>query len=350
MLKLDFFPKFLDSSMTKRTNFGAIVSILMVISAAFLCHSEAKNMIRPTIKEQLVSVSSLRNSLHKLKITYEFIVNLPCVLTHLDVLTTSNDEVKKEVNKVRLDMNGNEIKTIVDNKKCGTCYGAIVGNMPCCNTCQDVVDAYQQRIWSISNMRNWTQCKDEKIDFDGGEKCKIYGKLKISAIEGSFHIAPGVNVLNQFGHQHDVSPIINNLNLSHEIKKLTFGDYIGQSPLDDTRVFQTNKGQYHYRYNLKAVPTVTQLPNGKVKNGYQYTVNFAEIPIVNKGRYGPGIFVVYNFAPVAVLSKPDRPVFPIFVARCISIIGGTFMLARLIDSFGNRLNTLEGKMQIGKLE
>jgi hypothetical protein len=95
---------------------------------------------------------------------------------------------------------------------------------------------------------------------------------------------------------------------------------------------------------------VKTTPRGKKSMGFQYTANFAEIPVRQNGRFGPGIFFVYNFAPVAVVSKPDRTNFPIFVARCISIFGGVFMLARLLDSFGYRLNTLEGKMRIGKAE
>ena len=43
MIKLDFFPKFIDNAMIKKTNFGAIISILMVTTAAALCLSEANN-------------------------------------------------------------------------------------------------------------------------------------------------------------------------------------------------------------------------------------------------------------------------------------------------------------------
>jgi hypothetical protein len=98
------------------------------------------------------------------------------------------------------------------------------------------------------------------------------------------------------------------------------------------------------------VPRVAKNARGVVTRGFQYTVNFAEIPVTVKGRFGPGIFFTYTFAPVAVLAMSDRPSFPIYIARCISIVGGTFMIARLIDSFGFRLNTLEGKMRIGKGE
>ena len=139
------------------------------------------------------------------------------------------------------------------------------------------------------------------------------------------------------------------LNLSHEIDHLTLGSTFGESPLDHTRVVQSEPGRWHYKYSLKAVPVV-QTTRGRLTKGYQYTVNFAEIPIHEDSSYGPGLFFQYSFAPVAVVIAPDRVGFAIFVARCVSIIGGTFMLGRLIDSFGYRLNTLEGKMRIGKGE
>ncbi|OHT17574.1 hypothetical protein TRFO_00821 [Tritrichomonas foetus] len=350
MLRLDFFPKFIDNAMIKKTNFGAIISILMVVTAATLCLSETKNFLRPATKEQLVSVSDLRGTLSELVISFNFTVSVPCVLLHLDVfdiMGVSNDQAKKSLTKVRIDQNGKPIVSKTTPPKCGSCYGA---KRKCCNSCEEIVTAYQEDTWGIENFANWTQCIDEDIKLDGTERCRAFGSLNVNAIEGGFHLAPGINVINQFGHQHDMSPFGNNLNLSHEIDHLTLGASFGQSPLDNTRVIQNKVGKFHYRYNLKAVPTVVTTPNGKTTRGFQYTVNFAEIPVNYRGRFGPGIFIIYNFAPVAVVSSPDRSSFPIFIARCVSIIGGTFMLGRLIDSFGYRLNTLEGKMRIGKAE
>lgn len=355
MNRLDFFPKFMDPAMIKKTNFGAIVSILMVATAIALCLSETKNFLRPPTKEQLVSVSDLRGTLSELVISFNFTISVPCVLLHLDVFdimgTSRNDQAKKSLYKVRVDALGKEITSTAVAPKCGSCYGAETPNRKCCNSCEEVIAAYQAKPWAIENFANWSQCIEEGIKLDGTERCRAFGSLNINAIEGTFHLAPGVNVLNQPRHLHDFTPIINNLNLSHEIDHVTFGASFGQSPLDNTRVVQTKPGMYHYRYNLKAIPTVITNSNGKTTRGFQYTVNFAEIPVNTvQGRFGPGIFFVYNFAPVAVVSGPDRSSFPIYVARCVSIIGGIFMLGRLIDSFGYRLNTLEGKMRIGKAE
>jgi hypothetical protein len=352
MFGIDFFPKFIDSAITKRTTFGALVSILMITTAAALCWSETWNFLRPPIKEQLVSVSDLGSSLSELVISFNFTISVPCVLIHLDVFDIAgspNDQARKTLFKTRVDQNGNLIRAQSVASTCGSCYGAESNPNHCCKTCEDVIAAYQAKAWEVRNVMNWSQCREEGLALDGTERCLAYGSLNVNAIEGTFHIAPGINVVHQFGHQHDISAFVDVLNLTHEIDHVTLGAFMRESPLDHTRVVQTEPGQIHYRYNLKAVPTVSY--NGrKTVRGFQYTVNFAEIPVRARGRFGPGLFFSYSFAPVAVVAGPDRVSFLVFLARCVSIIGGAFMLGKLIDSFGYRLNTLEGKMRIGKGE
>jgi hypothetical protein len=352
--RLDFFPKFIDSAMTHRTYGGAIISIIMVLGSALLCSSEITSYLKPQIKEQLVSVSDLRGALSELTISFNFTVSVPCALLHLDVFdmigASSNDPNAKSLFKERVDQNGNPIPQTQIADQCGSCYGAELEDAKCCNTCEDIIRNYQAKGWLIENMSTWAQCVAEGITLDGRERCRAYGTLKVNAIEGGFHLAPGINIFSRYSHQHDISPFADKLNLSHEIDHIQFGAPLGPSPLDGTRVIQKEDAQIHYRYNLKAVPTVVTDEKGKVTRGFQFTVNYAEIPVTARGRYGPGIFFVYNFAPVAVVRGPDRPSIAIVLARIVSIFGGAFMLARLIDSFTYRLNTLEGKLRIGKAE
>jgi hypothetical protein len=153
------------------------------------------------------------------------------------------------------------------------------------------------------------------VNPDGLERCPGYGALHVNAIDGTVRVAQGMNIVNRFEHQREIAPLVDTLNLLHEMAPLV-GASFGESPLDHTRG--------HARYSLKAVPRVTIDARGRTTRGFQYTVNFAEMPVTGRGR----------FAPAAVLLKPGPPSFAIAVARCVSI-----MLARLIDSFGFRLNT-----------
>jgi hypothetical protein len=239
IFSFDFFPKFIDSAMIKRTNLGAVISIAMVLAAATLCLSETASFLNPVIKEQLVSVSDLRGSLSELTISFNVTVSLPCVLTHLDVFDivgTPNDSARKTFFKMRVDQEGRFIKSTVVAPQCGNCYGAETPEKNCCNSCEEVVEAYEGKSWGISDFDMWSQCKEEGIDLLGGERCRVYGALHVNAIEGTFHIAPGINVRESLGHQHDMTPLLERLNLSHEIDHLAMGASFGQSPLDRTRV------------------------------------------------------------------------------------------------------------------
>ena len=349
-MKVDFFPRFIDNAMLHKTSFGGIMSITMIIVALVLCSGELKYFLHPPIKEQLVSVSNLGGSLMELAISFNITVSVPCALLHLDVyyLYSSMTEKPKHVYKTRVDRNGNPIPLSEVAKTCGSCYGAETEERRCCNTCEDILSAYQQKQWSIDKFEEWAQCRSEGISLDGEERCNMFGTIQVNAIEGGFHIAPGVNMGN---HYHDYSPIADRLDLSHEIDYITLGAHIASSPLDHTRVVQKGHDQVCYRYNLKAIPKVIVSHKGKKTKGFQYTVAYSEIPAANqRSRFGPGIFFSYNFAPVALVTAPDGYGFGILMARIVSIFGGTFMIAKLIDSFTYRINALQMKIRLNKVE
>ena len=79
------------------------------------------------------------------------------------------------------------------DKACGSCYGAETKAFKCCNTCEEVREAYRLKGWALKNPQDIAQCanlvKDLKNVFDEG--CKIAGYLEVNKVSGSFHIAPG---------------------------------------------------------------------------------------------------------------------------------------------------------------
>ena len=335
--------------MIHKTNIGALISIVMVSVCAILCGGEILNFVHPPMKEELISVSEMPQQLSDLTISYNITVEIPCALTHLDFYTKIGKLKDSLISqfKLRLDANGNPIAPL-PNTTCGSCYGAVTSEKKCCNTCEDIINAYQLSEKSIENMSTWEQCKREGIKLDGSEKCQIFGTAQLYAVDGGFHIGPGIN--NKYSlYKHDYSPISEHLNLSHQINMLQFGNRLKKATLDDTQVIQEKSGNVHYRYHLKVVPTVYVNENEEETNGFQYTVNFAEMRVnEDEEKSGPGIFFVYSFAPIAVVRKPDRVSPIILCARLMSIGGGAFMLAKLIDSLTFRLDTVEAKKLIGK--
>lgn len=81
----------------------------------------------------------------------------------------------------------------MEQPACGSCYGAENSLMKCCNTCDQVREAYRLKGWALTNPEGIEQCKAEvgelKKIFDEG--CQIYGFMEVNRVSGSFHIAPG---------------------------------------------------------------------------------------------------------------------------------------------------------------
>lgn len=82
-------------------------------------------------------------------------------------------------------------------EQCGSCYGAESEDfdIKCCNSCEDVKEAYRIRKWAVKDLMAFEQCKNDKsaeaIANAFNEGCQIYGFLEVNRVSGSFHIAPG---------------------------------------------------------------------------------------------------------------------------------------------------------------
>lgn len=65
----------------------------------------------------------------------------------------------------------------------------------CCQTCDDVKQAYLKRQWAIKNLSLIKQCENvkssETLKHAFLEGCQIYGYMEVNRVGGSFHISPG---------------------------------------------------------------------------------------------------------------------------------------------------------------
>lgn len=56
----------------------------------------------------------------------------------------------------------------------------------CCNTCDDVKEAYGIRRWALPDLENVEQCKDdeslEKVKQALKEGCQIYGQMEVNRV------------------------------------------------------------------------------------------------------------------------------------------------------------------------
>lgn len=267
---------------------------------------------------------------------------IPCELLSLDVMDVSGDlqaSITHGVSKHRLTSHGDLIESSsldihgdnphhLDPDYCGQCYGAIAPESSkkagCCQTCDDVREAYASKGWAFGDGTGVAQCEEEgykqKIIDQAEEGCRIDGSLWVNKVIGNFHIAPGKSFSNAQMHVHDLQNYMTSTvahTFSHTINHLSFGPPLPSHLLDEKHHTQnpldgiskhTHDRNYNYLYFVKIVSTSYQhLDDGHVVNTHQYSVTSHERSLeggkdeVHPGtvhaRGGiPGFFISYDIS------------------------------------------------------
>ncbi|CAG9938221.1 hypothetical protein V2G26_014385 [Clonostachys chloroleuca] len=308
--RLDAFTKTVDEARIRTTS-GGIVTIVSIIVVLFLAWGEWADYRRVVVQPELV-VDKGRGERMEIHLNMTF-PHLPCQLLTLDVMDVSGEQqhgVKHGVQKVRLESEAkgggvidvralalhDESADHLDPDYCGDCYGAgapaTASKQGCCNTCDEVREAYAQANWAFGRGENVEQCErehyGERLDAEREEGCRIEGNIQVNKVVGNFHFAPGRSFSNGNMHVHDVKTYFEVPNdkvkhdFSHRIHSLRFGPQLPESlskklgraelpwtnhhlnPLDGTRQ-DTQDPNFNYMYFVKIVPT-SYLPLGWRKN------------------------------------------------------------------------------------
>ena len=321
----DAYPKTIQDYQV-RTLPGAAVSILGIVAMALLFLGELSLYLTVQTDHQL-SVDTTRGE--KLKINFNVSFHrMPCSIISLDTMDISGEQhldVSHDVYKQRLSAEGNvvgiiekeedissnktQIKSLADAHaqdgavekaalskaaECGSCYGAEENPGDCCNTCDQVRDAYRKRGWALMGVDNIAQCQKEnfaiKMQEEQHEGCRVSGTLEVSKVAGNFHFAPG-KTFSQMGiHLHDLIVLSRtDYNVSHTVNHLSFGlKYPGRiNPLDGVeRICEVRSGMY--QYFVKVVPTTYKYLNGTTlrTNQFSSTEHFRKLEGLQRGLPG----------------------------------------------------------------
>jgi len=305
---------------------------------------------------------------------------MPCAAMSLDVMDSSGQtelDVDHDFYKQRM-KGGLPIHEVItetveatagtagatkNGKQCGSCYGA--GNPgQCCNTCQEVTDAYARKGWSLSQIQTIEQCEREgvnsKVVEQLGEGCMFYGHIMVNKVSGNFHFAPGRSFNQGHLHVHDIASLPEVVfNMSHTVNRLSFGeDFPGVvNPLDSvTKVsdLELKPGLVDsasmFQYFLKVVPTSYTSLSGKriLTNQFSVTENERVLQQVNANGL-PGVFFFYDISPLKVIYNEEKSSFLHFLTSVCAIVGGVFTVSGIVDSFvyhGHR--ALKKKIELGK--
>lgn len=374
---LDAYPK-INEDFYSRTLSGGVITLVSSIAMLLLFFSELGLYLHTVTETKLVVDTSRGEKLHiNFDVTFP---SISCSLLSLDAMDISGEQhldIRHDIIKKRLDSHGNVIEVRPDGigapkiekplqrhggrlehneTYCGSCFGAESSDDECCNSCEEVREAYRRKGWGMTNPDLIDQCKREgyvqKIKDEEGEGCNIYGSLEVNKVAGNFHFAPGKSFHQSNFQLQDLLVFQDeSYNITHKINKLAFGDYFPGivNPLDGVQwVHETPQGMY--QYFVKVVPTIYTNVRGHTIQSNQFSVT-EHFKSPEMGRRSlPGVFFFYDLSPIKVTFKEGHASFLHFMTNICAIVGGIFTVAGIVDSFiyhGQR--ALKKKRRIGKL-
>ncbi|XP_022941102.1 endoplasmic reticulum-Golgi intermediate compartment protein 3-like [Cucurbita moschata] len=374
--KLDAYPK-ISEDFYSRTLSGGFITIISSIIMLLLFFSELRMYVH-TVTETKLIVDTSRGEHLRINFDVTFPA-LPCSVLSLDAMDISGEQhldVKHDIVKKRIDYHGNVIDSRPDGigsskiekplqrhggrlehneTYCGSCYGALDDD--CCNSCQDVREAYRSKGWALSHPDLIDQCKREgffkRVKNEEGEGCNIYGFLEVNKVAGNFHFAPGKSFQLPYFQIHNplASFQWDTFNITHRINRLNFGDdFPGVvNPLDGAQWSQgTLSGMF--QYFIKVVPTVYKDVKGKAIKSNQFSVTQHLRGIDGESFQDlHGVFFFYDLSPIKVTFTEEHVSFFHFLTNVCAIVGGVFTVSGILDSIiYHGQKAIKKKMELGK--
>ncbi|POM61447.1 Endoplasmic reticulum-Golgi intermediate compartment protein, partial [Phytophthora palmivora] len=218
--KVDVYPK-MHREFKVQTEFGATVSVVAGIVMLVLFLSELSAYWSVNTHEHMVVDSSLGEKLQvNLDVSYLAINCRDAHINAMDVAGELQVNMHQTMVKTRLDAEGNAIglstaeelaKTDVPEGYCGSCYQAKhPAGKDCCNTCEEVKEAFIHSDLSLEEAEQKEQCMREIMETEklaqDGEGCRFTGKMFVNRVAGNFHVALGRTFHRQGRLVHQFRP------------------------------------------------------------------------------------------------------------------------------------------------
>ncbi|XP_042433488.1 endoplasmic reticulum-Golgi intermediate compartment protein 3-like isoform X2 [Zingiber officinale] len=333
---LDAYPK-INEDFYSRSLSGGFITIVSSVVMLLLFISEIRMYLYAATETKLI-VDTSRGEMLRINFDVTFPA-IPCSLLSVDTMDISGErhyDIRHDIVKKRMDHLGNVIESKQDGvgapkierplqkhggrldhneSYCGSCYGAETSDDHCCNSCEEVREAYQKKGWGMTNPDHIDQCKREgfieRVKEENGEGCNIDGFVEVSKVAGNFHFAPGKSFHGSFNFLQDLLGI------------------------------QTD--------NYNVVPTIyTDIRGRKIySNQFSVTEHFRDADAYPKPP--AGVYFFYDFSPIKVIFTEENASLLHLFTNVSAIIGGVFTVSGIIDAFiyhGHR--AIKKKMELGK--
>uniref|UniRef100_A0A6M2EIT7 Endoplasmic reticulum vesicle transporter C-terminal domain-containing protein n=1 Tax=Populus davidiana TaxID=266767 RepID=A0A6M2EIT7_9ROSI len=374
---LDAYPK-INEDFYSRTLSGGLITLISSILMLFLFFSEFSLYLH-AVTETTLLVDTTRGQTLRINFDITFPA-IRCSLLSVDAIDISGEQhhdIRHDITKKRINAHGDVIEVRQDGigapkidkplqrhggrlehneEYCGSCFGGEISEDHCCNSCEEVREAYRKKGWALTNMDLIDQCKREgfvqMIKDEEGEGCNINGSLEVNRVAGNFHFVPGKSFHQSNFQLLDLLDMQKeSYNISHRINRLAFGDYFPGvvNPLDGIQLMHETPNGVQ-QFFIKVVPTIYTDIRGRTVHSNQYSVteHFKKSELMRLDSL-PGVYFFYDFSPIKVTFKEEHTSFLHFMTSICAIIGGIFTIAGIVDSFiyhGRR--AIKKKMEIGK--
>lgn len=184
----------------------------------------------------------------------------------------------------------------------------------------------------------------EKFPLNEGKGCRFEGKFYINKVPGNFHVST-----------HSAKSQPDDVDMAHSIHQVTFGSQMKDgTPGTFNALKNVIKDKVQsiesHDYVMKIVPTIYESLHGEKTETYQYTYAYKSyVSMTMSGKIIPAIWFRYDLNPITVKYTEKRQPLYSFLTTVCAIVGGTFTVAGLIDSFIFSASEILKKHQMGKL-
>lgn len=351
---IDAFPK-VNEDYAQYSNVGAVVTVICTIICCALFITEVM-WHRTTITKSVLSVDTqplakTESDAEKMKIYLDIeFPRISCSIITLDTAEASGerhlDVHDGHLTKQRLDSNGERIapptKDTVNKYGELKKEGVVAPAQPPRNHGQGggLQALMLHTLMGRGNLASLFEDQfpegiDKAFKNENNEGCEVMGYLEVNRISGQFHISPGKSLMIG-GISIQLAVQTANLNLTHKIKRLAFGEGFpgAVNPLDGE--MRSLPASAVMQYFLKVVPTTFDPLKGANMSTNQYSVT--ESMKVSNQMNGmvegttktPGIYFSYELSPIRVSYRETRATLGEFLTSLCAIIGGVFSASGLV--------------------